>query len=145
MRRTYQKLEKLCCQKNPQSLRFTFKKIKVKDMDLFTQLSIIQICINLQNKILRNQKKLTSKKSTKCKIYFFAQIIIVFQVKLHSTAQLSNNEMYGLTRKTSYQKLEKLCCQNNPQSLKFTFKQIKVRDGFIHLAFSQPNLHQCVE
>ena len=48
--------------------------------------------------------------------------------------------MCGLMRRTSYQKLEKLCCQNNPQSLKSAFKWKKIKDGFNYLAFKQLNL-----
>jgi len=44
--------------------------------------------------------------------------------------------MCGLMRRTSYQKLEKVYGQNNPQSLKSAFKWKKIKDGFNYLAFN---------
>ena len=36
----------------------------------------------------------------------------------------------GLMRKKSYQKIKRLCLQNDPQILKSTFKWMKVKYGF---------------
>ena len=48
--------------------------------------------------------------------------------------------MCGLMRRTSYQKIKKLCCQYNPQILKSAFtsrfeRGLKGKDGFNCLAF----------
>ena len=59
--------------------------------------------------------------------------------------------MCGLMRRTSYQKIKKLCCQNNPQSLKSTFTSrskcgLNGKDGFQSLSFElTKSLHRCVE
>jgi len=59
--------------------------------------------------------------------------------------------MCGLMRGTSYQKIKKICRQNNPQSLKSTFTSrfrcgLKGKDGFQSLSFELTKyLHRCVE
>ena len=59
--------------------------------------------------------------------------------------------MCELMRRTSYQKNQKLCRQNNPQSLKSTFTSrfkcgLKGKDGFQSLSFELTKyLHRCVE
>ena len=59
--------------------------------------------------------------------------------------------MCGLIRRTSYQKIELLCRQNNPQSLKSTFTsrfkcKLKDKDGFQSLSFELTKyLHRCLE
>ena len=55
-------------------------------------------------------------------VYFFAKTIIGFEVNMALNCLASNNEMCGLMRRTSYQKIKNVCRQNNPQSLKSTFK-----------------------
>ena len=62
-----------------------------------------------------------------------------------------SNEMCGLMRKTSKQKIKKFCRQNNPQSLKSIltsrFKcELKGKDVFQLLSFKLTKyLHRCVE
>ena len=59
--------------------------------------------------------------------------------------------MCGLMRRTSYQKIEKFCLQNDPQSLKSTLTSrfkcgLKGKDGFQSLSFKlTQSLHRCVE
>ena len=56
--------------------------------------------------------------------------------------------MCGLIRRTSYQKIKKFYCQNNPQSLNSTFKSrfkcgLKGKDGFQSLSFNTK--HLCID
>ena len=71
--------------------------------------------------------------------------------KWHSIAWLSNNEMCGLMRRTSYHKIKNFCLQNNSQSLKSTFKSrfksgLKGKDEFQSVSlYLTKSLHRCVE
>ena len=64
---------------------------------------------------------------------------------------LAFNEMCELIRRTLYQKIKKVCRQNNPQSLKSTITSrfkcgLKGKDGFQSLAFEITKyLHRCLE
>ena len=49
------------------------------------------------------------------------KIISGLEAKMALNHLASNNEMCGLMRRTSYQKIKKFSRQNNPQSLKSTF------------------------